>query len=372
MIEPRPHIAFLTTTLDVSGAERVMALLADGLSAHGYRVSVIALKSGAGALRQLIANPDVTVMDLGITGIHTVGGIRRLRHWLTTENVSVLYTFLYHAHVLGRVVGHLSNVPHIISSQQVANWGGPVRQTLDRWTARWCDRVIAVSEGVRQDLVERMKVPAQRVAVIFNAIDVSSYSSRIAPFAHVHDREIVIGSASRLAPEKNHESLIEGFALALAITPRLRLRLAGSGPLAPTLERLIQTKRLSHAVQLLGHVGDMRAFHDSIDLYVQPSRTEGLPCAVIEAMAMSRPVVATDVPGNRDAVEAGVTGWLIEPDSHSAWAAAIDRAVRDPVQATSFGIAGRQRAEQLFGAPQMIADTLQLLRDIGVPSRRDR
>jgi L-malate glycosyltransferase len=366
MTSPRPHIALLTTTLDVSGAERVMALLADGLCREGYRVSVAALQRRSGALARLILDPDVQIIDFGMSGPLDARVLGRVRRWLRREQVSVLYTFLHHAHVIGRYAGHREGVPHIVSSQQVANWGGPVRQALDRWTSRWCERMVAVSDGVRRDIVERMGFPEERVPVVFNAIDVRSYESQVIPFSRSSKTgTIVLGSASRLAHEKNHESLLRGFAIARQFVPQLRLTLAGGGPLAGRLADLVRQEGLSDVVELLGHVDDVRTFHDRVDIYVQPSRTEGLPCAVIEAMAMRRPVVATDVAGNRDAVVDGETGWLIPPDSDEAWARGLCEAVSDRSRAIAFGEAGRERAERLFDVSRMVASTVQMLRELG-------
>ncbi len=360
-----PHVVLLTTSLDVSGAERVMALVAEGLAREGYRVSVTALMKRSGALADIIRHPDVQVFDFGMSGRLDVGVAGRVTRWLEDEQVSVLYTFLYHSHVVGRYAGHRAGVPHIISSQQVANWGGPGRRALDRWTARWCDRIVAVSEGVRDDVVHGMRFPAEKVRTIYNAVEVDTFQPRRPAFtAAAPGHQVVIGSASRLAAEKDHESLIRGFALARTRMPTLLLRLAGSGPLAPHLQSVVSQVGLGDSVQLLGHVSDMRAFYETLDVYVQPSRTEGLPCAVVEAMAMERPVVATDVPGNRDAVEPGVTGWLIPPGSPSAWADALVTAAQNPHISVEFGLAGRRRAEALFDVRSMIASTVRLLDEL--------
>ncbi len=361
-----PHIVLLTTTLDVSGAEKVMALLAEGLADAGFRVSIVGLQRRSGALARLVKRADIDVIDLGLGGVWDVGVATRLRRLLREQHVSVLYTFLYHAHILGRLVARFTKVRHIISSEQVADWGTPVARALDKWTARWCDRVIAVSEGVKDDVVGRMKIDEDRVRVIYNAVDVRHYESSRAPFDPADGDVIVLGSASRLAAEKNHESLLRGFAMAHRNDARLRLRLAGTGPLAGHIAALVMQLNLREAVTLLGHIQDVRSFYDGIDLFVQPSRTEGLPCAVIEAMAMERPVIATDVPGNRDAVVHGATGWLIEPDSETAWAQQIASVTGDPERARSFGKAGRKRAEHLFDARPMVANTIALFRELGI------
>jgi glycosyltransferase involved in cell wall biosynthesis len=371
MTESRVHVALLTTTLDVSGAERVVAALADGLIQADYRVSVVALQRRSGALTRLVRNPNVSMLDLGVRGAWDVGAIGRLRRWLLAERVSVLYTFLFHAHLLGRCAGRLAGVPHILSSQQVANWGGSGRRALERLTAHWCERIVAVSDGVRIDLIQRMHVPADRVRVIFNAVDVDAYHSRTRPFEQPRPAgQVVFGSASRLAPEKDHASLLQGFAMAVRNRPDLRLRLAGDGPLEARLRREVQTLGLQRHVEMLGQIADVASFYDSLDVYVQPSRTEGLPCAVVEAMAMSRPVVATDVAGNRDAVVPGVTGLLIPAGSPQAWAAALTSIAGDVAYAQRLGAAGRQRAVEMFDAKAMIASTLCMLEELLKPSVR--
>jgi glycosyltransferase involved in cell wall biosynthesis len=275
----------------------------------------------------------------------------------------VVYTFLPHAHILGRYAARRAGVRHIISSQQVANWGGWTMRALERWTARWCEKVIAVSDGVRDDLVRRTGVPADRVRVIFNAIDVATYRPRTVPFDRGDDR-FVIGSASRLAPEKDHRSLLRGMATAVREIPQLRLRLAGHGPLESQLRAEVTELGLGDRVELLGHVDDVRAFYESLDVYVQPSHTEGLPCAVLEAMAMARPVIATDVPGNRDAVAPGETGWLIPARAPAAWVEALHLVRGDVAEARRRGQAGRRRAMDRFDATPMVDATFRLLQEL--------
>jgi glycosyltransferase involved in cell wall biosynthesis len=358
------HVAFVTTTLDVSGAERVIAHLADGMARTGARVSILALQGRSGALRKLVRESSVTVADVGMTGPLDLRAIGRLQRWLRTAHVDVVCTFLFHGHIVGRLAARWAGVPILISSQQVAQWGGPVRRLLERWTGRWCDAMIAVSQGVRDDLVTHYGVPSSRIHVIYNAIDVEAFRPSRAPFG-THGT-VVFGSASRFAPEKDHASLIRGFAAARAARPELQLelRLAGSGPLESRLRRLATAFGPSSGISFVGQIRDVRRFYDALDVYVQSSWTEGLPCAVIEAMAMARPVIATDVPGNREAVEAGVTGRLIPPGSPDAWRDAILEAVDDPPRAKAFGRAGQVLAADRFDAARMVADTIRLVDEL--------
>jgi glycosyltransferase involved in cell wall biosynthesis len=362
LIVTPPHIALLTTTLDVSGAERVLALLADGLAEAGYRVSVIGLQRRSGALAAAIGDRRVTVDDLGLSNPFGLLGLPGFHRWLAREHVTVVYSFLFHAHLVGRLAARVAGVPLVLTSQQVAGWGGPFRRFLERRTARWSDEFIAVSASVRDDLISRLRVPAERVHVIPNAIRVADFTPADPPFAHAGD-DVVIGSACRLAPEKDHASLIRGFALLKKAHPRVRLKLAGSGALRPAIESLVHELGLEHDVELPGRLDDVRAFYQQLDVYVQPSRTEGLPCAVIEAMSMSRPVVATDVAGNRDAVVDGVTGVLVDPESPAAWCHALSALIRAPERAREMGEAGRRRAVEAFDAQTMVERTRALIDD---------
>ena len=367
----KPHIALLTTTLDLSGAERVLALVADGLAEAGYRVTVLALQRRSGMLATALRRRDIEVHDLRMAGSLDVPIVWRLRNWLLQERVDVLYTFLFHAHLVGRSAGRLAAVPVLMSSQQYTNWGGRWRRGLEQWTARWCDAIVAVSESARQDLVTNMLVPADRVHLIPNAIDLAAFEPTREPFSG-SDEAITVGSASRLVEERDHESLVRGFARAVATAPTLRLRLAGAGPLEGRIRAVTSELGLAGHVEMLGQVGNVRAFYQELDIYVQPSRTEGLPCSVLEAMAMARPVIATDVPGNRDAVVHGESGVLVTPASPSAWADALLALIGDRPHALRLGRAARQRAHATFGAGAMVASTRHLLDQLGVPIGSER
>ncbi len=359
------HVAFVTTTLDVSGAERVIAHLASGMARAGTRASVVALQRRSGALQGLIREPSVTVTDLRMAGPWDLAVLQRLRRWLQRERVDVLVTFLFHGHLVGRLAARTTGVQVLVSSQQVAQWGGPIRRALERWTGRWCDATIAVSESVRDDLVSNYAVPADRIRVIYNAVDLEAFRPSRLPLEH-REALIVFGSASRLAREKDHDSLIRGFAAARAARPDLplQLRLAGTGSLEGRLRALAASFGPSSAISFLGQVNDVRGFHDQLDVYVQPSWTEGLPCAVVEAMAMARPVIATDVPGNRDAIEPGVTGLLIRPGSSEAWRDAILELAGDPARVMAFGRAGQARAMERFDVTRMVEETQRLIDEL--------
>jgi glycosyltransferase involved in cell wall biosynthesis len=355
-------LLFLTTSLDVGGAERVLIQAAAALRAHGFEVLVAAFEGRGGQVARELSASGVTVIDLRISRHVALWAIPNVVRLLRECRVSVIYTFLIHAHLVGRLAGRLAGTPVVLSSQQVMGWEGRLADWLNRVTSRWCTRVVAVSSNVADYLV-RIGVPRNKVVVIYNCVDVAGFSCE----ASAASAAGLIGSVARLSPEKDHATLLRALALVRKTYPDVRLVLAGDGPERPRLESLAGDLGVASAVEFLGQVADVRPLLSSIDVFVQSSHVEGLPVAVLEALAACRPVIATDVGGNREAVVDGECGYLVPPSHPEALAAAIARVLADPVGAAAMGRRGRQHVQAQFGREAMVRRTLALLYDLGVP-----
>lgn len=354
------HVALFTTTFDVSGAERVLAHLALGLAARNYRVSILGLQRRSGALETLLHGTNVVFRSFDVRTQWDPRPLWKLRRFLRDEHVDVLYTFLFHPLVIGRIVGRWAGVPLVLSSQQTMEWERPHEVWLNRVTARWCDCVVAVSHNVQTYLEQKVHIPLEKLTTIYNCVDVAAFTPD-QPVLPDRPHVATIGFAARLVPEKDFETLLQAFARLAAERPGVRLRLAGDGPLRDKLQGSIASMGLSDRVELLGQVENMVAFHRSLDVYVQSSHIEGLPCAVLEAMSTARPVVATGVGGNADAVAEGVTGFLVPPRSPELMAERFASLIDDPPLARAMGDRGRERVLELFSAEGMVRNTEELI-----------
>ncbi|MFN8058444.1 MAG: glycosyltransferase [Vicinamibacterales bacterium] len=357
----RPTVLLLTTTFDVSGAERVVAQTATGLAARGYRVIVACLVPRSGALAALLQGTGVETVSLDMRSKIDPGPVWRLRRLLRRERVDVVYTFLFHAHLVGRVASRLARVPLVLSSQQAMDWETTAQVRLNRWTARWCDYAIGVSARVEDYLADVVRIPRVKLVTIYNCVDLDAF-----PFIEAAPpapgSPVVIGSAARLAPEKDHDTLLAAIARLRDEGLAVRLLLAGDGSERTRLEALTARLGLTDAVEFLGHVSSMRAFHESLAIYVQSSHVEGLPVAVLEAMATGRPIVATRVAGNEEALVDGETGMLVAHGSVAAMTDALRSLVVDEGRRRAMGLAGRRRVESLFSAEHMVETTDALIR----------
>jgi glycosyltransferase involved in cell wall biosynthesis len=210
--------------------------------------------------------------------------------------------------------------------------------------------VIAVSRPIRDELLRTGSRP-ERVTVINNAID-----PRV--FARARQREaearrnygyasddIIIGAVGRLESEKRFDLLIEAFAIVSRRQPRVRLAIVGEGSCRPALEAHMARLGVADRCRLLGHQGDVISMHHVFDLFVQSSTREGTPNAVLEAMALETPIVATDVGGTAELVTHGVHGLLVRPGSAAPLAESIETALSDRRASSVLAAAARRRIE---------------------------
>jgi glycosyltransferase involved in cell wall biosynthesis len=179
----------------------------------------------------------------------------------------------------------------------------------------------------------------------------------------------VLGTIARFDPVKRLEVLVRALPLLAARVPEAQLLIVGDGPEEAALRALARTLAPGDRVVFAGAIPDAARVLPMVDLYVTASRREGLPLAVLEAMACGRPVLATAAPGHVDAVEPDVTGRLVPLDDARGLAAAAALLLRDPALRARMGRAGRERVEQRFACARVLAETADLYREaVGFPA----
>ncbi len=328
----KTRIAFLITDLDAGGAERNLATLAAGLDRARFDVAVASLMP-PGRIGGELAAKGVPVLDLGMTHRANVFAFCRLVRWLKRTRPDILHTWLFHANVLGRLAAKLAGVPHVVSSIRVAE---PRRWhlALDRLTAGRAE-VILVNSPSLQDYAAEHGIPRKKLRVIPNAVDLARFTA--AP--HAKRETPVALFVGRLSPQKGLDVLLR----AAARVPRVRFRVVGDGPDRGALERLARELRLAN-VEFAGPSDRVPELLADADMLVLPSRWEGSPNVVLEAMAAGVPVVATNAVGTRDLVTDGVDGVLVAVDDAAALASAIDRIAGDSRLTERLAAAGRATA----------------------------
>jgi glycosyltransferase involved in cell wall biosynthesis len=240
---------------------------------------------------------------------------------------------------------------------------GLKRSPYDHWVyRRRITHFLANARAVERELAAVPCVGEGRVSTIYNGVDTEWFRpSRSAPVRSAgcgvwgegsafpalrtpHSAPVV-ACVARLTADKGHRDLIAGMPALVSRFPRLSLLLAGEGPLRETLAEQAAALGVEEHVRFLGHVADVRGVLAAADVFVLPSYREGLPNAVLEAMAMEVPVVATDTDGTAEAVLDGQTGCLVAPGDSEGLARAVTRVLEDD----------RARAALVQGARQLVS-----------------
>lgn len=281
---------------------------------------------------------------------------------------------------LGRVAARLAGVPHIVHHVHGFAFHQFTRPTmlrvyacLERLAGRCSDLLITVGEQHRQTAIQLGIKPAEAIRTVLNGIDIDQFQTidratarRSFGFA---DEDLIIGSAGRLAPQKGFIYAIRAMKTVAERFPQARLVIAGEGPLEAELRAEADALGVSGNVVFLGFRRDVAAFLAAMDVFVHPSLWEGLSISLMEAMAASCPIVASDIWGNREMIRNGVNGLLVEPANPAALAEALCSVLGKPDFAAQLAREARHTAESEFTEPRMVEENLRAY-DAALSARR--
>ena len=307
--------------------------------------------------------------DLRVLGLLT----RRLRDL----RPQIVHTHTAKAGTLGRLAARRAAVPVVVHTFHGhvfdGYFGGAVSRGLvavERRLALRTDAVVAVSDEIARDLVERYRIaPAAKVRVIPPGVDLAPFRAAAAGDGRSTARRTlgiapearVVAWAGRMVPVKEPALALDVARRVAAAEPGVTLLLAGDGPLRAELQRSAPP-----CVRFLGSVEDIASVHAAADVVLLTSRNEGAPVALIEAAAAGRPVVATRVGGVASVVDDGRTGTLVPSGDAAGLAAAVLALLRDPAQRRAFGAAAAPRAAERFSTERMLDDLRALYAELGV------
>ena len=346
------RIVYLVQGLGTGGLERVVLHLAREMVRRGHEVTVCCYdKRGnlADEAEQAGARVEVLLRKGGVD----VAYAWRLARWLRRYRPDVLHMHNETALFYGTLAGRLARVPCLIYTEHD---GVFPRSLAARWAnrtlVRWLTQAVAVSEAVRDLWCHHDGIDPALVQVIPNGVpDIREAADGQSPRENGRFR---IGCVSRLSHEKGVDVLIEAFARVREHVPEAELVLVGDGAERQTLEKRATELGLADHIQFFGMRDDVAQLLTDLDLFVLPSRTEGLPLAVLEAMAASLPIVATAVGGVPQALRHGEAGVLVPPEEPEVLAQAIVRLAANGQHMAHLGSAARKEYEAHYAVSRMV------------------
>jgi glycosyltransferase involved in cell wall biosynthesis len=330
--------------------------------------------------------PEAVLAELEAAGVRFVGLRRgaRFRLWdwwplfslLRRERFDVLHTHLFGSNVWGSVLGRLAGVRVIVAHEHTWSFEGrPLRKFLDRHViARCADIFIAVSRADRRRMIEIEGIKPEDVTFVPNGVAPTAAATGHDVRAELGlggDRP-VIGTVGVLRAQKALDVLVRASAILAPEFHGLKVLVAGDGPQRARLERLVGDLGLRDTVVLLGMRRDVPDLLAALDVVAFSSDFEGSPLSVMEAMAASKPIVATRVGGVPDLIGHGVHGLLVEPQDPRALAEAVAKLLRDPERARTMGRRGHDRQRSEFTLSATIATVERLYEELYATSSRRR
>lgn len=358
-------IAIYLPSLRGGGAERVMVTVANSFAERGYKVDLVLAKAEGPYMAEVHSSVRVVDLKSGRVLRSLPGLVRYLRHAQPTALLSALS----HANVVAVVAHWLANS----KARLVVSERNTLSMTLENgksWRTRWvhhfmrltyprADAIVAVSNGVRDDLATVLGLSPSRIHTIYNPVVnehlLSQSREAVAHSWFAPDEPPVILGVGRLAPQKDFQTLIHAFAQ-VRQTREVRLVILGEGELRRQLEALVQSLGLENDVALPGFVNNPFAYMRRAAVFVLSSRWEGLPGVLIQAMACGVPVVATDCPsGPAEILENGRWGRLVPVGDVDALAEAIIATLDDKLHPDV------QRRALEFGVERAVEEYLNVL-----------
>jgi glycosyltransferase involved in cell wall biosynthesis len=352
------RVVHFVDSAEFGGTEQVLLTLLEGLDPGRWRCSV--LHHAEPGLERLIARAGrlgVEVQSVPrLSGRRGLAGLPRLVGELRRRCPDV-----FHAHLnwplactYGLMAAALARVPAVVATQQLFVDGQSRWTTLlHKVVSAWVDRYIAVSGAVARGLGDVCIFPGRKIEVIRNAVTLARYDHPSGPppaaVPLAAGRPVVL-SVARLHRQKGLSYLVA----AATLVPDAIFLVAGHGTEDGRLRAQARAVGVADRFLFLGHRDDVPELLGACDVFVLPSLYEGLPVAVLEAMAAGKPVVATAIRGTDEAVVDGETGLLVPPGDASALARAVRTLLSDRVYASRLAAAGRRRARERFSAESMV------------------
>jgi len=268
------------------------------------------------------------------------------------REIQIVRTHSFKANLHGIIAARMAGVPCIVASvhnvyekERERNFG---RRISNRCLSNYADKIVAVSNAVKSDIMKYDGIAGEKVEIIYNGIDIdkfkSSAGSPVRERLGIPQGIPVIGTVGRLHPQKGQKYLLGAVSVLKNKFPALRLLLVGDGPLRKELEDYAETLGITENVLFLGMRRDIPELLSAMDIFVFPSLWEGLGNVLIEAMAAGKPVVATDIPPVREIVTSEDSGFLVPPADSQALAEAIALILEDSALREALGEAAAERS----------------------------
>lgn len=359
-------ILYIIDGFEFGGGERVFLQLASILR-NDYKV--IVASTGCGRFEREIRDLGVDFHSIDFNKRISWNTIKSIKDIIQKNEVQIIHSQGARVDLLSRIAGKWAKVPKIVCTIAMPVEGFDVKivrkffyRLADRISERYVDAFLVVSNTLYRLLTESRGISSQKVIRVYNGIEVDQYTAKEKNSGLLKEWGIptmakVVGSVGRLVWQKGYKYLIKAMPKVLERFPETRLIVVGEGPLKKELEMMARELKIDEMVIFTGAREDINEVLSCFDLFVIPSVNEGFPIVTLEAMAMSKPIIATRINGITEQIIDGKTGILVPSHHPELLTKAILQLIQDRELSEKLGMAARIAVEREFSIEKMIENT---------------
>ena len=366
---PKIRVLHLVEDLGIGGLEKVVASIAIGLNKNKYEVEVWCLAKGGEIADELIAK-NISVKILGLNNYHNPLQIILLAKHLKRSKIDIIHSHGYFANTFGRLASILARVPARIVHIHTTDYIHKKKNFLvEKLLSHFSEKIICVSNSVKDFVDQKLGITGRKVCLVYNGCCMNGTSKDDHKFSRftlglAKDDFVIIVVAS-LVPNKGHRVLVDAMKDLVLQFKKLRLLIVGDGPLRSELEAYVSDLRLSEHIFFAGLQKKIFPYLKASDVFVLPSiKREGFGIALIEAMALGKPVIGSDLGGIREIIDDHKTGILFPPGDSKKLADSIKNLIVNKELRHHFGALGRNLYKKKFNDRKMISDIEIIYNDI--------
>jgi len=356
VLAPRT-VMHLIETGGAGGAERVLAHIASSLGPDYCSETALIRDSWLGGVLRERGIPVTMLQSRPHGDFATLRDILRL---IRKKRVAILHSHEFYMNVLGLMASRLTGVPLVATVHEKNYYPDRFRRRVAyRVVGSFAGQMVAVSEDLKQFLAERIRIPLDRIRVVPNGIPCHKdpphqRAAALRAALGLDPLSQVVGTVGRLVPKKGYKYLIDGGIQVAQRFPGVIFLVVGRGELRDELEGQARRLGIAPRFRLLGHREDVSDILSLCDIFVLPSLSEGMPLALLEAMAAGVPAVATRVGGVTEVLEDGKSGFLVPPGDSQALARGIISLLEDRSLARRIGNSAREVVASRFSLNVMV------------------
>lgn len=352
-------IMFCIARLVIGGTEQQLLDFITEMDRSRYDVIVCPLVSGGGLFREF-ERANIPIVVVGRKHKYDPFILWRLIKIIKQERVDILHTFLYTANFWGRIAGQLAGVPIIIASERGVDISKKrFHFFIDRIISPWTNLIITNAEWLKKFYTQNACINPDKFKIIHNGIKLDRFHVHVNEEHKKRELKIpsnysVVCTIGRLHPLKGHQFLLQAAQKVLKSDNNVIFLIVGDGIMRNQLESLAEQLQIGDYVRFTGFRRDIGEILSITDVFAFPTLSEGLPNVLLEAMAMKKPIVATNIDGNREIIEDNVTGILVPPENSKQLADGILRLLRDRELAARLARSGHCKLEKDFAFDVMV------------------